>query len=61
MTPAQHTTDDATHRLIHTAEAVVARRETPSWKDTTATAHYIHQLRAAVADVKNQQEHQKGI
>ena len=40
--------------LIAAAEAVIARWESPSWKDAQATGTYIHALRNAVEAVRAQ-------
>lgn len=39
--------------LLSAAEAVVARWDTPLWKDAPATAEYIHGLRAAIAKARS--------
>ena len=38
--------------LIAAAEAVIARWESPSWKDAQMTGTYIHALRNAVEAVR---------
>lgn len=41
------------NRLIAAAQAVIARWETPSWKDAPATAGYIYALRDAIPTPSN--------
>jgi len=42
------------NKLLEAAKAVIARWDTPLWRDAPATAVFINELRAAVASMESQ-------